>query len=86
INREKGKSAKEKPVKFKDAVGRKYNLPFILVKTWTGIEDIIRQAFLYVEVMGILVTKGHYDLVGPHEDIIFPHTWETRNYYRAPIL
>jgi hypothetical protein len=35
INREKGKSAKEKPVKFKDAVGRKYNLPFILVKTWT---------------------------------------------------
>ena len=35
IKREKGKSAKEKPVKFKDAVGRMYNFPFYLLRKWT---------------------------------------------------
>lgn len=35
IKKGKGKSAKENSVKFKDAVGRMYNFPFYLVKTWT---------------------------------------------------
>ncbi|QKX62509.1 uncharacterized protein TRUGW13939_09670 [Talaromyces rugulosus] len=52
---------KKKPIKFKDA----------------GMEELIRQAFLHVEVIGPHVAEGHYDLVGPSGDIILPQVWET---------
>ena len=42
-----------------------------------GMEDLIRQAFLHVEVIGPHVSEGHYDLVGPNGDIILPQVWET---------
>jgi hypothetical protein len=42
-----------------------------------GIEDLIRQAFLHVDVLGPHVNEGHYDLVGPNGDIILPQVWET---------
>ena len=41
------------------------------------MEDLIRQAFLHVEVLGPHVAEGHYDLVGPQGDIILPQVWET---------
>ncbi len=41
------------------------------------MEDLIRQAFLHVEVIGPHVADGHYDLVGPTGDIILPQVWET---------
>ena len=41
------------------------------------MEDLIRQAFLHVEVIGPHVAEGHYDLVGPQGDIILPQVWET---------
>ena len=41
------------------------------------MEDLIRQAFLHVEVIGPHVAEGHYDLVGPGGDIILPQVWET---------
>ncbi|CRG89863.1 hypothetical protein PISL3812_06902 [Talaromyces islandicus] len=68
---------KKKPIKFKDAVGRKFNFPFHLCSTWQGMEELIRQAFLHVEVIGPHVAEGHYDLVGPSGDIILPQVWET---------
>ncbi|RAO71237.1 uncharacterized protein BHQ10_007249 [Talaromyces amestolkiae] len=68
---------KKKPIKFKDAVGRKFNFPFHLCATWQGMEELIRQAFLHVEVIGPHVAEGHYDLVGPSGDIILPQVWET---------
>ncbi|KKA16754.1 hypothetical protein T310_9633 [Rasamsonia emersonii CBS 393.64] len=68
---------KKKPIKFKDAVGRKFSFPFHLCKTWQGMEELIRQAFLHVEVIGPHVAEGHYDLVGPNGDIILPQVWET---------
>ena len=40
------------------------------------MEDLIRQAFLHVEVLGPHVSEGHYDLVGPAGDIILPRAWE----------
>ncbi|RMJ26617.1 hypothetical protein PHISP_02489 [Aspergillus sp. HF37] len=52
---------KKKPIKFKDA----------------GMEELIRQAFLHIEVIGPHVAEGHYDLVGPNGDIILPQVWET---------
>src|ERR1700761_7230641 len=41
------------------------------------MEELIRQAFLHVEVIGPHVAEGHYDLVGPSGDIILPQVWET---------
>lgn len=41
------------------------------------MEDLIRQAFLHVDVIGPHVADGHYDLVGPTGDIILPQVWET---------
>ncbi len=41
------------------------------------MEDLIRQAFLHIEIIGPHVAEGHYDLVGPSGDIILPQVWET---------
>jgi hypothetical protein len=41
------------------------------------MEDLIRQAFLHVDVIGPHVQEGHYDLVGPNGEIILPQVWET---------
>ncbi|PYH97009.1 hypothetical protein BO71DRAFT_448270 [Aspergillus ellipticus CBS 707.79] len=68
---------KKKPIKFKDAVGRKFSFPFDLCCSWQGMEELIRQAFLHIEVIGPHVAEGHYDLVGPNGDIILPQVWET---------
>ncbi|OBT45750.1 hypothetical protein VE00_03984 [Pseudogymnoascus sp. WSF 3629] len=71
------KDEKKKPIKFKDAVGRKFSFPYHLCQTWAGMEDLIRQAFLHVEVIGPHVQEGHYDLIGPNGEIILPQVWET---------
>ena len=41
------------------------------------MEDLIRQAFLHVDVIGPHVAEGHYDLIGPNNEIILPGVWET---------
>ncbi|KAG9243615.1 hypothetical protein BJ878DRAFT_110706 [Calycina marina] len=68
---------KKKPIKFKDAVGRKFSFPFDLCATWTGMEDLIKQAFMHVDLLGEQVAQGHYDLIGPNGEIILPQVWET---------
>ncbi|TPR05530.1 Phosphatidylinositol 3- and 4-kinase family protein [Aspergillus niger] len=42
-----------------------------------GMEELIRQAFLHIEIIGPHVAEGHYDLIGPNGDIILPQVWET---------
>ena len=41
------------------------------------MEDLIRQAFLHVDIIGPHVAEGHYDLIGPANEIILPGVWET---------
>lgn len=41
------------------------------------MEQIIRQTFAHVNVIGPLVAQGHYDLIGPSGEIILPQVWET---------
>jgi hypothetical protein len=65
------------PIKFKDAVGRKLSFPWHLCKSWKGMESLIKQAFLHVDVIGKLVQDGHYDLTGPDGEIILPQVWDT---------
>lgn len=96
---------KDEAIHLKDAVGRRYNLPWGTVKTWKvsrtfsqpmyffrlslwmpyltgskpstqGFEAILKQAFLFVEILGPLVHQGRYDLVGPDDTLILPVAWE----------
>lgn len=40
------------------------------------MEELIKQAFMHVEVIGPHVMEGHYDLLGPYGEIIPPQVWE----------
>jgi hypothetical protein len=40
------------------------------------MEELIKQAFLHVEVIGPQVQKGYYDLIAPDGGIILPTVWE----------
>lgn len=51
--------------------------PWLICLLRQGMEDLIRQAFLHVELIGPHVAEGHYDLVGPNGEIILPQVWET---------
>ena len=42
-----------------------------------GMEFLIKEAFIHIEGLGPHVAEGHYDLLGPHGEIILPHVWET---------
>jgi hypothetical protein len=67
---------KKQIIKFKDAVGRKFTFPWHLCKTWTGMESLIKQAFVHVDVIGARVHEGHYDLMGPAGEIVLPQIWD----------
>jgi hypothetical protein len=45
------------------------------------MEELIKQAFLHVDVIGPHVLAGHYDLLGPDGEIILPSVW---NYSTQP--
>ncbi|KAI9848728.1 MAG: hypothetical protein M1837_006815 [Sclerophora amabilis] len=68
---------KKKPIKFKDAINRKFSFPFHLCQKWEGMEALIKQAFMHVDLIGSHVIEGHYDLIGPDGEIILPQVWET---------
>ena len=72
-----GADAHMAPIRFKDAVGRKFNFAWHICKTWKGMESLIKQSFLHVDVIGSHVQEGHYDLMGPDGTIILPQLWET---------
>jgi hypothetical protein len=40
------------------------------------MEDLIKKAFLHVDIVGPHVVEGHYDLIGPDNEIILPQAWE----------
>ncbi|KAF2093732.1 hypothetical protein NA57DRAFT_61435 [Rhizodiscina lignyota] len=71
------KRGKERDIKFKDCVGRKFNFPWEIVRTWEGMKSLIDQAFLHVDVLGPHVHQGRFDLVDSEGQIILPAVWET---------
>jgi hypothetical protein len=40
------------------------------------MDELIKQAFIHVEVIGPHVQEGHFDLIGPNGEIILPSVWE----------
>lgn len=73
---EAAKTKDKAPIKFKDALGRKFSFPFRLCSTWQGMEDLIKQAFHGVDGLGPQVQEGWYDLIGPDGEIILASVWE----------
>jgi uncharacterized small protein (DUF1192 family) len=71
-----GSDADEPPLTFTDAVDRRFTLPWHLVKTWKGMETLIRQAFVNIERIGPHFANGHYHLLGPNGEIILPQVWD----------
>jgi hypothetical protein len=41
------------------------------------MESLILQAFSHIDNLGQMVQDGHYDLIGPDNEIILPQIWET---------
>ena len=64
------------PIKFTDAVGRSFNFPWLLCKTWEGMDGLIRQAFSDDDSTREHVHQGHYDLILPDDVIIPPQEWQ----------
>ncbi|KAJ8105243.1 hypothetical protein ONZ43_g7503 [Nemania bipapillata] len=63
-------------IHLKDALGRKYKIPFAIGRTWQGMEQFIEAAFLHIDIVGPEVRAGHYDLIGPDGAIILPQIWD----------
>ncbi|KAJ4292357.1 hypothetical protein N0V90_009018 [Kalmusia sp. IMI 367209] len=63
-------------VNFKDALGRKFNFPFQLVKSWKDMEHLILGIFGQVDSLNRHVIAGQYDLIDETGCIIMPSTWE----------
>ncbi|XXH03548.1 hypothetical protein Hte_009953 [Hypoxylon texense] len=61
---------KKLPIRLKDAVGRQFVFPWEKVKTWQGMERLIRSCFMHVDVIGPYVMDRRYDLLTylPFED------------------
>ncbi|RBR15705.1 hypothetical protein FVER53590_13369 [Fusarium verticillioides] len=64
-------------IRFKDAVGRKFTFPYHLVQRWEGMEDMIKEAFMRVDVLYPHILERHYDLTGPEGNTIHPLKWES---------
>jgi hypothetical protein len=72
---------------FKDAVGRKFKFPWSVVKKWKGMEQLIKQAFLHVDVIGSHVYDGHYDLMSQdgHSKCLFLHYCSSYHHVIFPL-
>ncbi|ORY08963.1 hypothetical protein BCR34DRAFT_488093, partial [Clohesyomyces aquaticus] len=64
------------PIKFEDAIGRKFGFPFQMCRTWKGVADLINSAFQHIDSLRNQVQEYQYDLVGPERQILMPTLWE----------
>ncbi|OCL05709.1 hypothetical protein AOQ84DRAFT_92989 [Glonium stellatum] len=60
------------PIKFKDAKGREFSLPYHICNTWEAISQFVIQIFITVDGIDENVREGRYDLIGPEGEIILP--------------
>lgn len=66
-----------KPIKLKDAAGRNYTLPWQLCKTWTGMEELLRQSLWSDANLGSSVLGGLYYISDEQGAIILPQVWDS---------
>ncbi|KAI0516977.1 hypothetical protein F5B22DRAFT_605733 [Xylaria bambusicola] len=63
-------------IHFKDAIGRKFAIPFSEGRTWQRMRELIEATFAHIDGLAAEVQAGHYDLVDPDGSIILPQTWD----------
>ncbi|KAI1125084.1 hypothetical protein F5Y10DRAFT_284511 [Nemania abortiva] len=63
-------------VNFKDAVGRKFELPFHLIREWAGMEELIKHMFIHVDAIDPHIQAGHYDIINSKGNVVIPHLWK----------
>jgi hypothetical protein len=66
-----------KPIRFKDALGRKFTFSWHLCKTWAGMDSLINQAFENINELRDHVRNVRYYLKTPNGANILPWDWET---------
>ncbi|THX69442.1 hypothetical protein D6D05_09007 [Aureobasidium pullulans] len=71
-----GPDADNTPIRFTDALNRKFILPWSLVRSWKGMKTSVRRAFVNIEHIGPHVANGCYNLLSPDDEIILPSAWE----------
>lgn len=71
-----GLDADNTPIRFTDAMNRKFILPWSLVRSWKGMKTSVRRAFVNIEHIGSHVANGCYNLLSPDNEIILPSAWE----------
>lgn len=69
--------AEEEPIRFLDAIGRRFNFPFQVAKTTAGMVGMINYIFLHIDKVKPHIEDGNYDLRGPDGRIISAEEWET---------
>jgi hypothetical protein len=70
-------SKPQRPIMFKDALGRKFTFPFNLCVTWEGMHALISQAFQHVDIrISTHVIEGRFDLLNSDGEIIMPMYWD----------
>ncbi|OTA96362.1 hypothetical protein M434DRAFT_392785 [Hypoxylon sp. CO27-5] len=83
-----GRPPKKLPIRFKDAVGRKFIFPWEKANTWAGMERLIRSCFAHVDVIGPHVNEGHYDLLSylpfSTEDVGFGTPFQAESQHPPP--
>ncbi|KAK8025265.1 hypothetical protein PG990_003088 [Apiospora arundinis] len=63
-------------VRFIDARGRRYRIPWDVAKTWVGMEGLINQMFCRVPGLWPHVLNERFDLVRRDNAILMPHIYE----------
>ncbi|THY33833.1 hypothetical protein D6D00_00820 [Aureobasidium pullulans] len=71
-----GPDADNTPIRFTDALNRKFILPWSLIRSWKGMKTSVRRAFVNIEHIGPHVANGCYNLLNPYNEIILPSAWE----------
>ncbi|KAJ4387901.1 Vegetative incompatibility protein HET-E-1 [Gnomoniopsis smithogilvyi] len=75
LNIDKGEENSSQYVQLRDAVGRKYTIPWHVGSQWTAMEKVIIDAFKNIEELNKHVREGHYDLEDPDGHIIHQGFW-----------
>ncbi|KAI0428685.1 hypothetical protein F5Y09DRAFT_343398 [Xylaria sp. FL1042] len=66
----------ESMLRFEDAIGRRYKIPFDRIRKWKDMEALINQMFTNVDVFGLRVQAGNYDLLDSRGNIVPRSSWK----------
>ncbi|KAI1273888.1 hypothetical protein F5Y07DRAFT_411093, partial [Xylaria sp. FL0933] len=63
-------------LRFEDGIGRRYKIPFDLVRKWKDMEAMINEMFINVDVFRSHVEAGNYDILDSRGNVIPRVSWK----------